>query len=130
MWSQASSRPAHKWWFEFAKAAPELRYFTTRVLNINIASSPIERVWSIYDFIHSQKRNKLTKKRAQMLVRIFTNRALRRKMRRLATKNATDPAIPWAWFPMEEEEEDQLVDQDEAEAMLIDLEEEEEEEDE
>ena len=100
------------------------------MLNINIASSPIERVWSIYDFIHSQKRNKLTKKRAQMLVRIFTNRALRRKMRRLATKNATDPAIPWAWFPMEEEEEDQLVDQDEAEAMLIDLEEEEEEEDE
>jgi pyrroloquinoline quinone (PQQ) biosynthesis protein C len=60
-----------------------------------------------------------------MLVQIFTNRALRRKMRRLAAKNATDSAIPWAWFPTEEK--DQHVDQDEAEAMLIDLAEEEEE---
>ena len=31
-------------------------------------------------------------------------------MRRLATKNATDSAIPWAWFPTEEEEDQQLID--------------------
>lgn len=109
--------PAHKWWFEFGKGAPELRYFATRVHCINIASSPIERVWSIYDFIHNKKRNRLSIKRAAMLVRIFTNRSLKRKLQRIARLNLTDPAIPWAWFSVEEEEEEQL----EEDMMIVDL---------
>jgi hypothetical protein len=45
------------------------------------SSSPSERNWSSYDFVHSKKRNSLTPFRAAMLAYVFNNvRSLKKQV--------------------------------------------------
>ena len=52
---------------------PELQTVALRVLSLVASSSECERCWSIYEQIHSLRRNKLTAERAEKLVRLNMN---------------------------------------------------------
>ncbi|KAF2286291.1 hypothetical protein GH714_013313 [Hevea brasiliensis] len=62
-----------KWWACFGSNAPLLQRLAFKVLGQPTSSSCCERNWSIYSFIHSCRRNKLTPKRAEDLVFIHNN---------------------------------------------------------
>ncbi|KAF2287080.1 hypothetical protein GH714_038052 [Hevea brasiliensis] len=62
-----------KWWACFGSNAPLLQRLAFKVFGQPTSSSCCERNWSIYSFIHSCRRNKLTPKRAEDLVFIHNN---------------------------------------------------------
>ncbi|XP_056692174.1 uncharacterized protein [Spinacia oleracea] len=68
------------WWASFGAATPMLQALALRVLGQPTFSSCCQRNWSIYNFIHSLRRNRLTPQRAEELVRVHNNlRLLSRK---------------------------------------------------
>lgn len=69
----APDTPAWQWWEMYGAGAPELQRVAMRVLSLVASSSACERCWSIYDFIHSARRNKLAPERAEKLVRVYMN---------------------------------------------------------
>lgn len=77
-YEEAESEAPHEWWFAHGRKWPNLKLIAMRVLAQCPSSSPSERNWSAYDFVHSKVRNRLTQQRAEMLVYIFHNlRSLR-----------------------------------------------------
>ncbi|XP_042441149.1 uncharacterized protein LOC122026469 [Zingiber officinale] len=50
-----------------------------KILNLTCSSSGCERNWSVFEHIHSKKRNRLSQQRLNDLVYIKYNRALRRR---------------------------------------------------
>ncbi|XP_020549762.1 uncharacterized protein LOC105162262 [Sesamum indicum] len=59
--------------------APNLQTFAIKILSLTCSSSGCERNRSIFEHLHSKKRNKLEQKRLNDLVFIKYNRALRRR---------------------------------------------------
>ncbi|XP_074308360.1 uncharacterized protein LOC141643211 [Silene latifolia] len=64
---------AKHWWATYGSIAPNLQGLAFKLLGQPSSSSCSERNWSIYKFIHSCTRNRLTPKRAEDLVRIHNN---------------------------------------------------------
>ncbi|XP_057989097.1 uncharacterized protein LOC110643499 [Hevea brasiliensis] len=62
-----------KWWACFGSNAPLLQRLAFKVLGQPTSSSCCKIKWSIYSFIHSCRRNKLTLKRTEDLVFIHNN---------------------------------------------------------
>ena len=62
-----------KWWVVHETSAPMLQSIALKFLEQPCSSSCCERNWSIYNFIHSMKRNKLTPQRAKDLVYVRNN---------------------------------------------------------
>lgn len=60
---------------------PVLATVACRVTAMTSSAGACERNWSSYDFIHCKKRNKLTPKRANDLVFVFTNLRLVQKFK-------------------------------------------------
>ena len=58
---------------------PTLQRLAVRLTAAVSSAGASERAWSAYGFIHSRKRNKLTKERAEDLVYVFTNLRLAKK---------------------------------------------------
>ncbi|CAN6465244.1 unnamed protein product [Victoria cruziana] len=61
------------WWVKHGHAYPTLQYLALRLLVQPATSSSSERNWSTYSHIHNIKRNKLTSKRAEDLVYVYSN---------------------------------------------------------
>ena len=57
-----------KWWVVHGTSAPMLQSIALKLLGQNCMTSCCERNWSIYNFIHSMKRNKLKPQRVEDLV--------------------------------------------------------------
>ncbi|KAH9291975.1 hypothetical protein KI387_042840, partial [Taxus chinensis] len=64
---------AHMWWYLHGTSSAYLQPLAIKVLAQVASSSSSERNWSTYNFIHSQKRNRLGAKRAEDLVYIHSN---------------------------------------------------------
>uniref|UniRef100_A0A2N9IKD5 BED-type domain-containing protein n=1 Tax=Fagus sylvatica TaxID=28930 RepID=A0A2N9IKD5_FAGSY len=78
------------WWEQFGLGTPELRTFAIRVLSQCCSATGCERNWSIFEDVHSKRRNRLEHKRTNDLVFVRYNLKLReRNIRR--TKNTFDP---------------------------------------
>lgn len=98
------------WWTQYGAAAPALKKFAVKVLSLTCSSSGCERNWSIFEHLHSKKRNRLEQQKLNDLVYIKYNRALKR---RFEMRNTIDPIIldgahvqdPTEWLA----EEDDLV---------------------
>ena len=71
--ADAEAMPAWQWWRMYGAGSPELQKVAMRVLSQVASSSACERCWSVYDFIHSARRNRLAPERAEKLVRIYMN---------------------------------------------------------
>nr|XP_016436161.1 PREDICTED: uncharacterized protein LOC107762330 [Nicotiana tabacum] len=71
-----------------AHSTPKLQKFAIKVASLTCSSSVCERNWSVFEHIHTKKRNKLTLKCLNDLVFIKYNRTLRR---RYNARNIIDP---------------------------------------
>ncbi|XP_070023764.1 uncharacterized protein [Nicotiana sylvestris] len=79
-----------EWWVQYGVETPELQAFAIKVLSLTCSSSGYERNWSVFEHIHTKKRNRLTLKRLHNLVFIKYNRALRRRYNH---RNIIDPIL-------------------------------------
>ena len=68
-----------EWWRLFGTDARILQKLATRLLSQTASSSGCERNWSLFDRIHTKRRNKLEHKRLNDLV--YVNYKLRLKYR-------------------------------------------------
>ncbi|KAL4584188.1 hypothetical protein LXL04_008780 [Taraxacum kok-saghyz] len=79
-----------KWWMQYGASSPTLKKFAVKVLSLTCSSSGCERNWSVFEHIHSKKRNRLERQKLNDLVYIKYNRALRR---RYDMRDMIDPII-------------------------------------
>ncbi|KAH0720241.1 hypothetical protein KY284_005271 [Solanum tuberosum] len=77
-----------EWWRLYGLETPELQKFAIKVLSLTCSSSGCERNWSVFEHLHTKKRNRLTLKRLNGLVFIKYNRTLRH---RYNARNVIDP---------------------------------------
>ena len=77
----AKSMPAHQWWATYGGQFSELQRLSIRILAMISGAGACERTWPAYGFVHSKKRNRLSPKRANDLVYVFTNMRLQKKAR-------------------------------------------------
>ena len=120
MWASVKSQPAWKWWDAFVRPyAPELAYVAVRVLAASCSTKYSERNWSLFAWIHSKKRNRLSEERANDLVFINSNMRLMRRLKRLAEKMQQDPAIAWRHCASDDGEESDLPEGVEGEAEEV-----------
>ncbi|RVW51410.1 hypothetical protein CK203_097167 [Vitis vinifera] len=82
------TRAPAEWWAAYGASAPNLQKFAMKVLNLTCSASGCERNWSIFENIHSKRRNRLDHQRLNDLVYIKYNRALKR---RYNERNTIDP---------------------------------------
>ncbi|GER42501.1 hAT transposon superfamily [Striga asiatica] len=76
---QRATRTPANWWAAYGSDTPDLQKFAIKVLSLTCSSSGCERNWSVFEHIHSKKRNKLDHDRLNDLVFIKYNRALQRR---------------------------------------------------
>ncbi|KAL0223778.1 hypothetical protein P9112_003168 [Eukaryota sp. TZLM1-RC] len=55
----------------FGYDAPELQKQALRVVSQFVSASAVERLWSLHDWIHSKRRNRLTEKRVDKLISVY-----------------------------------------------------------
>eukprot|EP00253_Pinus_taeda_P035034 PITA_35034 len=69
---------ATQWWEAFGGHVPELQRFAIRILSQTCSATGCERNWSVFERIHTKKRNRLDQKRLNDLVYVQYNLRLRR----------------------------------------------------
>ncbi|XP_054816627.1 uncharacterized protein LOC129316304 [Prosopis cineraria] len=69
----------YEWWSFYGSSVPELQNLAMRILSQTSSSSSCERNWSLFERIHTKRRNRLEHQRLNDLV--FTNYNLRLKNR-------------------------------------------------
>ncbi|XP_049378437.1 uncharacterized protein LOC125843264 [Solanum stenotomum] len=79
-----------EWWMQYGHNVPNLQQFAIRVQSLTCSASGCERNWSVYEHIHSKKRNRLELTRLNDLVFIKYNRTL---ARRYNARNTIDPIL-------------------------------------
>ncbi|XP_049932911.1 uncharacterized protein LOC126409934 [Nymphaea colorata] len=67
------------WWERFVPDCPELRKLAIRILSQTCSATGCERNWSVFQHIHSKKRNRLEHKRLNDLVYVRYNMKLRQR---------------------------------------------------
>ncbi|XP_071933926.1 uncharacterized protein [Coffea arabica] len=114
-----TARP-DEWWRLFGNDAPHLQKLAIKLLSQTFSSSGCERNWSVFERIHTKKRNRLEHQRLNDLVYIHYN--LRLKNRLSYKKRSYDPldyeAIDKVEFWIVDEEQEGELDYDELEEMI------------
>ncbi|CAN1319853.1 hypothetical protein LINPERPRIM_LOCUS31442 [Linum perenne] len=64
------------WWSSFGDDVPELQKFTIRVLSLTTSASGCERNWSIFEMVHSKRRNTVMQQKMNDLVYVNFNSRL------------------------------------------------------
>ncbi|KAF1862826.1 hypothetical protein Lal_00040094 [Lupinus albus] len=111
-----------QWWSQFGFSAPMVSQLAIKILSQTASSSGCERNWSVFERIHTRKRNKLEHKRLNDLVYVHYNLGL--KDREVNKRRTLDPVDYESmeniefWITEEEEEETPLIDYDEIEKMF------------
>jgi hypothetical protein len=83
---------AANWWESFSSQCPQLQKFAIRVLSQTCSASGCERNWSIFERIHTKKRNRLEQKQLNDLV--FVQYNLRLRCNQLLNKRPdSDPIV-------------------------------------
>jgi hypothetical protein len=83
---------AAHWWESFGSHCPQLQKFAIRVLSQTCSASGCERNWSVFERIHTKKRNRLEQKQLNDLVFVQYNLRLRRNQL-LNKRPDTDPIV-------------------------------------
>ncbi|KAL4315327.1 hypothetical protein AHAS_Ahas15G0174000 [Arachis hypogaea] len=69
----------HQWWESYGCGAPNLQKLAIRVLSQTCSFSCCERNWSIFEHIHSKKRNRLEHQKLNDLVYVHYNLRLQKR---------------------------------------------------
>ncbi|XP_065871368.1 uncharacterized protein [Euphorbia lathyris] len=108
------------WWRNFGYEVPSLQKLAIRILSQTASSSGCERNWSVFERIHTKKRNKLEHQRLNDLVYVHYN--LRLRNRSNIGKKMFDPvdyeSIDETEFWIVEDEHEGELDMDDLENML------------
>ena len=93
-WVMDSARdmPAHLWWDQNGGSVPELQAFARMILAQPASASICERINSEFEFVKDRRRNRLSHKKADVLVGLFHNLRLLKRMKK---PQYTEPAIAW-----------------------------------
>jgi hypothetical protein len=83
---------AANWWESFGSHCPQLQKFAIRVLSQPCSACGCERNWSVFEKIHTKRRNRLEQKRLNDLVFVQYNLRLRRNQL-LNKRPDTDPIV-------------------------------------
>ena len=59
---------AAHWWESFGSECPQLQKFAIQVLSQTCSASGCERNWSVFERIHTKKRNRLEQKQLNDLI--------------------------------------------------------------
>ncbi|XP_052187694.1 uncharacterized protein LOC127798276 [Diospyros lotus] len=86
---RAEKSPA-EWWASYGMSTPTLQKFAIKILSLTCSSSGCERNWSVFENLHTKRRNRLDQLRLNDLVFVKYNRALRR---RYQMRDTIDPII-------------------------------------
>lgn len=70
---RAQSMASYKWANVYLANWPHLQWAARRLLALTCSASGCERSWSVEDWIHSKKRNRLGQTTVERLVRCHTN---------------------------------------------------------
>ncbi|KAE8712753.1 F-box/LRR-repeat protein 3 [Hibiscus syriacus] len=108
-------------------SASELQKFAIRVLSLTCSVTSCERNWSVFQQLHSKRRNRLTQSRLNGMVYAKFNCVLRRRYQR---KDTTDPILlkeidesnEWLMDHMDDEdgeEDDFVFDGDNLHGMML-----------
>jgi hypothetical protein len=94
-WVMESARdmPAHLWWDQNGGSVPELQVFARMVLAQPASASICERINSEFEFVKDRRRNRLGHDKANLLVGLFHNLRLLKRMKK---PEYVEPAIAWA----------------------------------
>ncbi|XP_050262512.1 uncharacterized protein LOC126706963 [Quercus robur] len=71
--STSTTTHPDEWWKLWGADAPNLQKLAIRILSQTSASSGCERCWSLFDQIHSKRRNRLEHQRLNDLVFVHHN---------------------------------------------------------
>ncbi|KAL0352277.1 UNVERIFIED_CONTAM: hypothetical protein Scaly_1616400 [Sesamum calycinum] len=114
-----STRP-DDWWKLFGIDAPNLQKLAIRILSQTASSSGCERNWSVFERIHTKKRNRLEHQRLNDLVYVHYNLRLQNRVK--YSKRPYDPVdyecIDKSEFWIVEETPEGELDYDEMEELL------------
>ncbi|KAL4633165.1 hypothetical protein ACB092_04G102500 [Castanea dentata] len=109
-----------EWWKLFGSCAPTLRKFAIRILSQTAASSGCERNWSVFEQMHSKRRNRFEHQRLNDLVYVHYNYRLKERVKR--KKFNFDPidyaSIDKTEFWVMKDEEPPFLDHEEIENAL------------
>ncbi|CAN1317768.1 hypothetical protein LINPERPRIM_LOCUS30557 [Linum perenne] len=67
------------WWSSFGDDVPNLKKFAIRILSFTCCVSGCERNWSVFERVHSKKRNRLLQKKMNDIVYVMYNSKLLRR---------------------------------------------------
>nr|XP_043613722.1 uncharacterized protein LOC122585659 [Erigeron canadensis] len=86
--SRKATQPA-EWWRLFGGEYPLLQKLAIRVLSQTVSSSGCERNWSVFERIHTKRRNRLEHQRLNDLVFVHYNLRLQNRLK--DSKRSYDP---------------------------------------
>eukprot|EP00253_Pinus_taeda_P031911 PITA_31911 len=89
--AREADEPA-QWWEAFSGHCPELQKFAIRILSQTCSATGCERNWSLFERIHTNKRNCLDQKRLNDLVYVQYNLWVRRNQL-LNKRSDSDPTV-------------------------------------
>ncbi|XP_057826381.2 uncharacterized protein LOC131038091 [Cryptomeria japonica] len=122
-----------RWWQMFGPKTPNLQQVAIRILSQPCSASGCERNWSMFEHIHSKRRNRLSVERLNDLVFVHYNLCLRHKQvmdhdSTPITLEEVDPESEWiseATDPMFGDEDLDWIDEVDREAEVVAMAEEE-----
>ncbi|KAL0216947.1 hypothetical protein RCL1_007430 [Eukaryota sp. TZLM3-RCL] len=85
------------WWMSFGSSVPVLQKIALRLLSQPISACSAERIWSVHDWIHSKRRNRLSEERVKKLVAVHEHQRVLLKKTTLESAEITDPFDPVAY---------------------------------
>ncbi|GKA48864.1 reverse transcriptase domain-containing protein [Tanacetum coccineum] len=75
------------WWKSYGGSAPNLRTIAIRILTLTTSSSGCERIWSIFEGVHTKKRNRLEVAKMNNLVYVQANANLMEHNKKRKARN-------------------------------------------
>nr|GEW12786.1 hypothetical protein [Tanacetum cinerariifolium] len=121
-----SQHRSDEWWRLFAGKYPKIQEFDIKILSQTASSLGCERNWSVFERIHTKKRNRLEHKRLNDLVYVHYNLRLQNRLK--VDKRSYDPidyeCIDDTDFWVVEEEPQGKLGYDQLKSMLGDQDEE------
>ncbi|XP_030955048.1 uncharacterized protein LOC115977364 [Quercus lobata] len=114
---QRKKKAPADWWSAYGASTPSLQQFAVKVLILTCSSSGCERNWSMFEHVHSKKRNRLAQSRMNDLVYIKYNRALKRRYNLRDTIDPislkdVDDSNEWLIGRVEEDEVEEFAEDD------------------
>ncbi|WJX65243.1 hypothetical protein P8452_49925 [Trifolium repens] len=110
------------WWNTFGHEVPNVKKWAIKILSQTASSSGCERNWSVFERIHTKKRNRLEHQRLNDLVFVHYNLRLKN---RVFNKNGTYDPIDYEriddiefWIMEEDTNSTPILDANEIESML------------